>query len=184
VQERPPPDPVVVARRSEGPVKATLGLSLGAEYGALRAWTGVLQGDIGARWNHVGVEALVTYVLPRTLPDRDGAGGVYQLIGGGLRGCGYTGPQGWAFFGCATVEGGGLRVATRGITPEDVLVGPFFGLGGGLGATWQRKRLGFHLRGDAVARVLGTFTSIAGQRSVTQFPVSFRLVAGVSLRVP
>jgi len=192
--EIPPVESVVPAPKTEvrservsmpvRPWRIAIMAQAGPEYGGLRAWTLALQGGVAIVWPHVRLEAFGTYLTPRVQQRLDGSGGHYQFVGGGVRVCGQTRPERWAFVGCAGAEAGALRVSPRGIENPRVHFGPFMGPSLGVGVIWHHRRLGVRAAAEVVGRVFGSRTRIQGEVFVEQFPVSFRGLLGFFVTLP
>ncbi len=159
-------------------------IGAGFEWGALSAATANLRLAAGITWPRFSIKAHGTYLTPRTLRQEDGTGGRYQLGAAGLRGCGHFRRGRFEFPLCAGLEGGALRVDTRGLEPSGRRIGPWLGPLASAGLRYHWSTVALFADTELVGRAVGSATRIDGRRSVEQFFLSLRALGGVAIFFP
>ncbi len=189
--EQPPSDlrtefgaPRTEARPNRARPRGLARLGVGPEWGALAAATAGFELSLGFGWPRARVLLHGLYLAPHRHRYGSGRGGLHQLGSVGARGCGVVRARSIGFPLCGGLEGGTLRVDSRGLEPASTRFGPWLGplLSAGLERHWER--VGIFADLEFVGRAVGSATRVDGVVEVEQFVVSSRLLAGIELRFP
>ncbi len=175
------PEPIEVRRGMVRPESVFVALAPQLEFGALPGLSAGPRVALGLRWSEVSVAAYGFYGSPRRTDEVEGASGLAQMGAGGLRGCAVLGPRAVHVPLCGLVEGGGLRVSSRGLVPRKVLNYPWLGLGarGGIEARWGR--VGLYSAVEGLIPVARTRILVGTTSVFDTWAVSIRALVGVQI---
>lgn len=181
--EQPPP---VTPPSDETPPLAlrpdavALGLGGQLEFGALPGLSGGPRLELEVQWQRLSIAAHGAYGAPRRTDAVQGVSGLAQIGAAGVRGCGVVGDAVRVPL-CALVEGGGLRVESRGPVPNNVLRYPWAAAGAHVGLEGRWGRVGLYAAGEAVVPISRNRVKVGDTASFTTFAVSVRAVLGLRI---
>ncbi len=185
--ERAPAEPVDAWRtqpRSDPswrPAAAFVGLAPQLEFGALPGVSGGPRISVGLQWERASVAVYGLYGAPRRTDVILGASGLAQLGAAGILGCGNPLTGNLRLPLCAVVEGGGIRVASRGLDPANVVLSPWSAAGARVGLERRWGRLGVFSSAEALVPVVRTDVLLGEASSFTTWAVSLRVVVGLKI---
>jgi len=160
---------------------AALRLGVGVDYGVLDfASLNILSG-VAVTWPRFELGLDVLYFAPRRLP-REGPGGLYQGVGGGVRGCVRIAGTPVEVPVCVGVEAGAARAEGRGLTTvTGVQWGPWVRPNVSVGVTQRRRWGGWWIALQVGIGAYRTGFLIGGASAVDAELLSLRLVGGGTL---
>lgn len=198
--EPPPPtsDPAPVATEaSPGPAEVVatpprsdalwkpdavfVGLAPQLEFGALPGLSGGPRLSVGAQWRRASVAVYGLYGAPRRTDVVLGASGLAQLGAAGVLGCGNPLSGDLRLPLCAVVEGGGIRVASRGLAVANQVLFPWTAAGARVGLERRWDRVGVFSSAEALVPVVGTNVLLGEESSFSTWAVSLRVVVGLKI---
>jgi hypothetical protein len=133
---------------------------------------------VGVLWKRFRLELTGAYLWPRRDPS---ARGLYQLGSVGGRGCVRLFGGSTEFPICIGVEGGILRVESRGLDPRKTLHPPWIAPLLGAGVGYRGRRVGFWSMAELFVTARGSKFVVGSDRVFRTLPVSMRFLGGVEV---
>lgn len=181
----PPPTPPIEAdepiRAFRGPDAAFVAVAPQVEFGMLPGVTGGPRLSLGLQWDRASVAVYGLYGAPRQTDVVLGASGLAQVGAAGLMGCGNPLSGDLRLPLCAVVEGGGVRVASRGLDPPKRVSSPWTAAGARVGVERRWDRVGLFSSVETLVPVVRTDVLLGDVSAFTTWAVSLRLVLGVKI---
>ncbi len=172
----PPPEEEGALR----PFAVFVALGPQLEYGALPGVSGGPRLSLGLRWQRVSLAAYGFYGAPRRSDPVADVSGLAQLGAGGIRGC-------WLLRStvevpvCGAVEGGAMRVASRGPVPPNTLRYPWSAAGARTGVQRRWGRIGVFAAGEVMVPLNRSRVSVGETVAFDTWAVSLRAVLGLQI---
>lgn len=173
-----PPRPRRVAWK---PDAAFVGVAPQVEFGALPGLSGGPRLSLGLQWKRASVGVYGFYGAPRRTDVILGASGLAQIGAAGLLGCGNPLSGDLRLPLCAVIEGGGIRVASRGLEPPNRVLSPWTAAGARVGLEQGWGRVGVFSSAEALVPVVGTEVFLGDASSFKTAAVSLRLMLGLKI---
>lgn len=174
--------------RPHGPSKASwkpdaafVGVAPQIEFGALPGVSGGPRLSLGLQWRRASVAVYGFYGAPRQTAVILGASGLAQIGVAGMMGCGNPLSGDLRLPLCAVIEGGGIRVASRGLDPPNRVLSPWTAAGARVGLERRWGRVGVFSSAEALVPVVRTDVLLGDESSFTTWAVSLRLVLGLKI---
>lgn len=177
-QEVVPPRP---RNASWKPDAAFVGIAPQVEFGALPGLSGGPRLSLGLQWKRASVGVYGFYGAPRRTDVILGASGLAQIGAAGLSGCGNPLSGDLRLPLCAVIEGGGIRVASRGLEPPNRVLSPWTAAGARVGLEQGWGRVGVFSSAEALVPVVGTEVFLGDAPSFKTAAVSLRLMLGLKI---
>lgn len=168
------------ARRVQPPATIALGIGGQVESGALPRLSGGPRLELDAQWQRLSIAAHGVYGAPRRTEAVQGVSGLAQIAAAGVRGCGVLGRDVRVPL-CAALEGGGLRVASRGPVPDNVLRYAWTAAGVHVGLEHRWGPVGLYAAGEALVPLRRPRIDVGETTSFTASAVSVRAVLGLRI---
>lgn len=178
VEVRPDPPRTV---RPWKPGAVFVGVAPQLEFGALPGLSGGPRVSFGLQWKRASVAAYGLYGAPRRTDAILGASGLAQMGAAGFLGCGNPLTGSLRLPICAVIEGGGIRVASRGLDPANRVLSPWTAAGARVGVERRWGRVGVYSAGEVLVPVVRTDVLLGEASSFTTWAVSMRLVVGLKI---